>query len=387
MKLNLGAGEKQIDGYTNFDIKNGQSIYPLDLPDGHCDELRASHVLEHFKDSELSSVLAEWVRVLKPGGWLKIAVPDFDWIVQEYTNGNKDGLPLASFLLGGQQDDYDYHKAIFSCDRLDYMLRQAGLQRIERWESEINDCASYPLSLNLMGRKCFPKAQARIVAAMSVPRYGPLATQFAVNRLAMTGGILTSYGWGVFWHHSLTRSVEKCLEWTTPEGHEADYILTIDYDSLFNVKHVGRLAAYLHDNPEVNAVVPLQAKRNRGGLLAGTKEGQVADIRSELIPISTGHFGLTLFRREVFEKLSKPWFWERPDADGRWQDGRVDADIGFWKSLEEAGMSAMLATRVTIGHIEEVATWPRLMPDNKVEHVYQKLDDWLQTDNGPLEDV
>ena len=37
-------------------------------------------------------------------------------------------------------------------------------------------------------------------------------------------------------------------------------------------------------------------------------------------------FGMTIFRASVFEKLSKPWFWEKPDPNGGWSVGRIDAD-------------------------------------------------------------
>lgn len=48
----------------------------IDLPfkDGTLDFVHASHLLEDFED--WTPVLAEWDRVLKPGGFLIIAVPD-----------------------------------------------------------------------------------------------------------------------------------------------------------------------------------------------------------------------------------------------------------------------------------------------------------------------
>ena len=385
MNLNLGAGESPLPDYLNLDIKNGQQIFPLNMPDGDCDIIRASHVLEHFPDAQIKEVLKDWVRALKPGGWLKIAVPDFDFILKGFTSGNPDGLPLAGYLMGGQVDEHDFHKCLFTRARLEALMREAGLVRIESWTSEISDCAALPVSLNLMGRKPFPNASGRIVGAMSLPRYGPLVTQFAVNRLTAQTGINSSYGFGVFWHHSLTRGLQECLKWTDREGNEADYILTIDYDSLFNAAHVGRLAIYLHDNPEIDVIVPLQAKRNKGGILAGAPEGQMIDLRNELIPINAGHFGLTLFRRRVFEAMPKPWFWERPDANGEWSDGRVDADMGFWRSIEGMGIKAALASRVAIGHIEDVGSWPSFLPDGTVQITYQKIDEWLETNQGPNE--
>ncbi len=75
-KLNLGAGSAPMDGWENLDRKTGEEIYPLNR-DG-VDEIRASHVLEHFSHQKIPTVLADWVGALKPGGLLKIAVPDFN---------------------------------------------------------------------------------------------------------------------------------------------------------------------------------------------------------------------------------------------------------------------------------------------------------------------
>jgi len=111
MKLNLGGGNQKIPGFVNIDRLNGQEAYPLPAyADGSVDEIRASHILEHFGHREVPEVLKEWVRVLKPGGVLKIAVPDFDYLVQH----RHDELPLESYLMGGQSDSNDYHKSIFS---------------------------------------------------------------------------------------------------------------------------------------------------------------------------------------------------------------------------------------------------------------------------------
>lgn len=69
--------------YTAYNPVRGDSFIhwrgsALDLPfkDGTLDFVHASHLLEDFEDWAL--VLAEWGRVLKPGGYLIIAVPDHE---------------------------------------------------------------------------------------------------------------------------------------------------------------------------------------------------------------------------------------------------------------------------------------------------------------------
>ena len=150
LKLNLGAGDIPLTGYVNIDRKTGQEVYPLAYDDYSVDEIRASHILEHFGINEISKVLKNWVDKLKPGGVLKVAVPDFDKIIELYKGGD---IKTAGYVCGGQTDDNDYHKSIFNRRALTNKLEKAGLIGISYWESEIKDCASLPVSLNLQGTK------------------------------------------------------------------------------------------------------------------------------------------------------------------------------------------------------------------------------------------
>src|SRR5687767_6506388 len=141
-KLNLGSGSSPMEGYQNLDIKTCHEIYPLrNYADGAVDEVRASHVLEHFPHGQVAEVVKEWARVLKPGGRLKIAVPDFDWIVRAYSNGHRDDGRLEHYLFGGQADGDDYHKAFFNEGKLKALLESAGLVDVKKWESDAPDCS------------------------------------------------------------------------------------------------------------------------------------------------------------------------------------------------------------------------------------------------------
>lgn len=153
-KINLGCGESKLKGYRNLDIKEGATAFPLHgFVDGTVDEVRASHILEHFPHGEVEAVVKEWTRVLKPGGTLKIAVPDFDWIVKAYQNGHRGDARLEHYLFGGQVDGDDYHKSFFNEDKLKALLEGAGLVDVKKWESDADDCSSYHVSLNLEGYK------------------------------------------------------------------------------------------------------------------------------------------------------------------------------------------------------------------------------------------
>ena len=70
------------------------------------------------------------------------------------------------------------------------------------------------------------------------------------------------------------------------------------------------------------------------------------------------HFGCTLIRVEALRKVKKPWFLATPNADGEWEGQKVDDDIHFWKQCQEANLKIGISPKVSIGHLEVVATWP-----------------------------
>lgn len=99
MKLHVGCGLKYLEGYRHVDIMpydhidfqtSAEDLHMIE--DGSVDEIYACHILEHFKRFEIDSVLREWARVLKLGGLLRVAVPDFQSIVMEYID-NGGGFP------------------------------------------------------------------------------------------------------------------------------------------------------------------------------------------------------------------------------------------------------------------------------------------------------
>lgn len=384
VRLNLGAGdnpELQIPGYVALDVKSGHKVYPLpaniivgtervELRDGSVDALYCSHVLEHFSHSETESVLREWVRVLKPGGVIRLAVPNFDWI-----KAHADDPMAEQFLLGGHTDENDSHGAIFTDAKLRKMMTAAGLVDIKPWVSELKDCASLPVSLNLQGVKADPDAQPKdrlkippILAVLSRARYGPLGIHSNIFRVLNGLNIQLAESEGVFWGQCLTRLIEEAI------SKGAEWILTIDFDSVFTRKDVIDLIRLMHDHPEADAIAPLQAKRSSNEMLAGIMgdDGKPVDQLPEttdpLSPVHTAHFGLTLLRVSSLLKVRHPWFVGKPDPTGRWGDGRCDDDIVFWLKFQAAGNKTFIANRVAVGHGQMVVTWPA--KGGKIIHQY-----------------
>src|SRR5438309_1271592 len=126
MKINLGCGEHKLDGYENWDCKTGQEAHPLShigddgsrliIQDCSLEEIRASHVLEHFSHRQTSEVVNHWVAKLMPGGCLKIAVPDFEWIAKHYLDG--EPINVQGYTMGAHKDRDDRHGGIFDRESL-----------------------------------------------------------------------------------------------------------------------------------------------------------------------------------------------------------------------------------------------------------------------------
>lgn len=374
MKLNLGCGENPLQGWINWDIKNGKPCFPLDVPDESIDEIRASHVLEHLTFADGAKALADWVRALKPGGTLWIAVPDVDKCLAA-----DDGKRLF-YLMGGQTDEHDIHKAAYDAERLDAMLEAAGMIAIQEWQSTDNDCSSHFVSLNRRATKPAAavlakprKISVKVGAYITHPRYEAVAARNIIEGALKPLKIDLHCSQGVFWGQCMQRMFEHAVE----KG--IDWILSIDSDSLFTTKQLQHLCDVFAQTPDADAMAALQCRR--GGkyplMTVGANKEQAVQVGGLPIKVTTAHFGLTLLRVKAFAELPKPWFHSEPGAGGVWNDDRLDDDIYFWHVWRKAGKSIYVAPTCRIGHLEEMVA---VFDDNlQPQHVY--VHEWRK-ENG-----
>jgi predicted SAM-dependent methyltransferase len=144
MKLHLGCGKRYISGFYHIDALSYPHIdyvgrvdhLPAHIGNESVELIYACHVLEHFGRHEYQAVLTEWFRVLKPRGILRLAVPDFEAIANAYVNGAlARGIDdLVGLCVGGQRDDYDFHKMVFDEASLARALRETGFLHVRRWD-------------------------------------------------------------------------------------------------------------------------------------------------------------------------------------------------------------------------------------------------------------
>jgi predicted SAM-dependent methyltransferase len=144
LRLHIGGREKR-DGWTVLDSEARDHVDLVGdcrdlscLCDGSCDEVYASHVIEHLGyDRGVGQALKEFHRVLAPGGRLRLSVPDMDTLcslfVHPQTNLNEK-FHVMRMLFGGRLDAADVHLTGFNFDFLRDFLTRAGFRNIRRVE-------------------------------------------------------------------------------------------------------------------------------------------------------------------------------------------------------------------------------------------------------------
>jgi predicted SAM-dependent methyltransferase len=170
MRLHVG-GEVRKEGWVTFNVQPGPTVDIVgtctrmpEIADASVAEIYASHVLEHLSYvDELHQALAEFHRVLVPGGRLMASVPDFALLCRLFL---ADGLTtqqrfeVMRMIFGGQMDPHDLHKVGLTYEFLGSYLRHAGFVSVERVagfdlfaDSSQIRVGGHLISLNVVARK------------------------------------------------------------------------------------------------------------------------------------------------------------------------------------------------------------------------------------------
>jgi predicted SAM-dependent methyltransferase len=147
IKLHLGCGKRYIPGFIHIDLDNYPHIdYKADISylsmfgDESVDLVYCCHALEYFDRQEAQEkVLPEWHRVLKRGGVLRLAVPDFEALVkvyQKYAEVSKVLGPLYGRMIieTGNGSKTIYHKTVYDFRLLKDILERVGFTNIHRYD-------------------------------------------------------------------------------------------------------------------------------------------------------------------------------------------------------------------------------------------------------------
>ena len=153
ISLHLGCGKRYIPSFSyHIDARQLSHVdYVTSADDLHMfddnsvDLVYSCHLLEHFRRNRVENVLKEWYRVLKVGGILRLAVPDFEKLVEVYLKTRDLKLILGS-LVGRQDYSENTHYIVFDFSSLSEVLDKVGFKEIHRydWRKTIHkDCDDY----------------------------------------------------------------------------------------------------------------------------------------------------------------------------------------------------------------------------------------------------
>lgn len=151
IKLNLGCGWRDfgpdwthIDG-GNYPHLHSKDIVNLPFEDNSVSLIYASHVFEYFDRDEGLLLLKKWYSKLKPGGILRLAVPNFNIMATLYIERK---YPLSSFIgpLYGKMpmgDTTIYHKTTYDYDELEKLLIDANFSNVGEYNWEDTEHAQF----------------------------------------------------------------------------------------------------------------------------------------------------------------------------------------------------------------------------------------------------
>jgi predicted SAM-dependent methyltransferase len=153
VKLHLGCWHRHIPGFVHVDLCDLPHIdhkAPIDalpfIPDGAAALVYCSHAFEYFDRQQAPLVLAEWRRVLKPGGLLRLAVPDFEALIAVYqqTGAIERVLgPLYGRMEIATQEGPRclYHRTVYDERSLAALLHEHGFEGSRRWDWRLTEHA------------------------------------------------------------------------------------------------------------------------------------------------------------------------------------------------------------------------------------------------------
>ncbi len=152
IKINMGCGWRNfgkdwihIDGgeYDHLDYDNIVKLQNFE--DNSVDLIYSSHVIEYFDREEVVELLTEWKRVIKPGGILRLAVPNFEIICKLYLDSNYELEKFLGPLYGKMKMSGSniYHKTTYDFKTLKYTLETSGFKEVKLYDWRKTEHANF----------------------------------------------------------------------------------------------------------------------------------------------------------------------------------------------------------------------------------------------------
>lgn len=194
--------------------------------------------------------------------------------------------------------------------------------------------------------------QVKVGAVMTAPRYECVWARNSIESGFRSLGIPLTVSGGPFYGQCMQTSLESAVE----KGLE--YVITVDFDSIFTADHVQRLLNIISQEDAIDALAAAQPMRGNGRLMSSHGTGTAVDVTWSGYPllVKFAHFGLTVLDVSKLPDVPKPWFASEPNENGSWCGKKTDDDVWFWKQWSAAGNTLYMDPGCRIGHLEEMIT-------------------------------
>lgn len=145
-KLHVGCGKNILSGFDNLDFywwRSDRNIIQCDLRMGlplqsnSYDYIFSEHTLEHLMPNDALQMLSECYRVLRPGGTLRLVVPDLDKYVKFATGEpshetfNRYQNSCEAFWHLTQNN---MHLSVWNFEMLNFILHKAEFSSVRSCE-------------------------------------------------------------------------------------------------------------------------------------------------------------------------------------------------------------------------------------------------------------
>lgn len=149
MKINFACGKQTWPGFFCIDAVphpkatrapdllhalqfDGERIVnPIPLDDGCAEEVHSYHFIEHVYAWEAPAVIAEWRRLLKPGGLLVLELPNIEHAARNLLNGLSDQMNMWPFYGDpSHRDPYMCHRWGYTPRTIMGLLSRGGFTEI-----------------------------------------------------------------------------------------------------------------------------------------------------------------------------------------------------------------------------------------------------------------
>jgi SAM-dependent methyltransferase len=108
--------------------------YGIPLTNECADFVYSSHLLEHLRKEAAMNLMKEIFRILKPGGRIRIVVPDLEFAVSLFNKGEKKRMLEDFFFVEQRGSSFARHKYMYDFELLKELLENGGLRDVTRCE-------------------------------------------------------------------------------------------------------------------------------------------------------------------------------------------------------------------------------------------------------------